>query len=126
MSGKLQRFQTMSFKGWASEITKKNHLGTFLQLKTQQASPVLIELLTVNYGKNLDTFLSQFTTKTFETDDDYTWDLIGSARRNIPLKEARHHETGEPVKVGDGMIGVGKAPFEVVFAEDWFFNGEVE
>lgn len=125
MSGKLQRFQTMSFKGWASEITKKNHLGTFLQLKTQQASPVLIELLTVNYGKNLDTFLSQFTTKTFETDDDYTWDLIGSARRNIPLKEARDEE-GNTVVAGSGkMIGAGKAPFEVVFAEDWFFNGEV-
>jgi hypothetical protein len=115
MSGKLQRFQTMSFKGWASEITKKNHLGTFLQLKTQQASPVLIELLTVNYGKNLDTFLSQFTTKTFETDDDYTWDLIGSARRNIPLKGARDEE-GSPVVADSGkMIGAGKAPFEVIF-----------
>jgi hypothetical protein len=125
MSGKLQKFQTMSFKGWASEITKKNHLGTFLQLKTQQASPVMIELLTVNYGKNLDIFLSQFATKTFETDDDYTWNLVGNSRRNIALKEARHHETGEVVKVEDGMIGVGKAPFEVVFAEDWFFNGEV-
>jgi hypothetical protein len=35
MSGKLQRFQTMNFKGWASEITKANHLGTFLQKQVQ-------------------------------------------------------------------------------------------
>lgn len=124
MSGKLQKFQTMSFKGWASEITKANHLGTFLQLKTQQASPVMIELLTVNYGKNLDTFLSQFTTKTFDTDDDYTWNLVGSTRRNIALKEARA-EDGTVVQGDEGLIGKGKAPFELVFAEDWFFNGEV-
>lgn len=124
MSGKLQKFQTMSFKGWASEITKANHLGTFLQLKTQQASPVMIELLTVNYGKNLDTFLSQFTTKTFDTDDDYTWNLVGSTRRNIALKEARA-EDGSVVQGDEGLIGKGKAPFELVFAEDWFFNGEV-
>ena len=126
MSGKLQRFQTMSFKGWASEITKANHLGTFLQLKTQQASPVMIELLTVNHGKNLDIFLSQFATKTFETDDDYTWNLIGDTRRNIPLKEARDEE-GKIVGKDSSltMIGAGKAPFEVVFGEDWFFNGEV-
>ena len=126
MSGKLQRFQTMSFKGWASEITKANHLGTFLQLKTQQASPVMIELLTVNHGKNLDIFLSQFATKTFETDDDYTWNLIGDTRRNIPLKEARDEE-GKIVGKDSSltMSGAGKAPFEVVFGEDWFFNGEV-
>ena len=124
MSGKLQRFQTMNFKGWASEITKANHLGTFLQKQAQQASPVMIELLTVNYGKNLDIFLSQFSTKTFETDDDFTWDLIGSARRNIPLKQARDEE-GNPVTTSGKMVGAGKAPFEVVFSEDWFFNGEV-
>lgn len=124
MSGKLQRFQAMNFKGWASEITKANHLGTFLQKQAQQASPVMIELLTVNYGKNLDIFLSQFATKTFETDDDFTWDLVGSARRNIPLKGARD-ENGNPVDGSLTMIGAGKAPFEVIFSEDWFFNGEV-
>lgn len=125
MAGKLQRFQTMNFKGWASEITKANHLGTFLQTQAQQASPVMIELLTVNYGKNLDIFLSQFATKTFDTDNDYTWDLVGSSRRNIPLKEARD-EDGNPITSGHSktMIGAGKAPFELVFSEDWFFNGE--
>lgn len=128
MAGKLQLWQAMGFKGWASNITKANHLGSMLQLQPQQASPILIELLAVNYGKNLDIFLSQFGTKVFDTDADYTWDLIGSARRNIPLKEARD-EAGTVIDssytANSGMVGSGRATFELVFSEAWFFNGEV-
>lgn len=124
MAGKLQRFQTMAIQGGASEITKENHLGYFMRQNPQAAGPVMIELLSVNYDKTLDTFLSQFATKEFETDRDYTWDLIGSARRNIALVEARD-ENGNQVVTSTGMVGKGRAPFELVFAEDWFFNGEV-
>ena len=124
MAGKLQQFQALSFRGWASNITKANHLGSMLQLQPQKASPVLIELLSVNYGKNLDIFLSQFGTKVFETDADYTWDLVGNARRNIPLKEARD-ENGQTITAAGTMVGAGGAPFELVFSEAWFFNGEV-
>lgn len=130
MAGKLQQFQALAFKGWASNITKANHLGSMLQLQPQQASPVLIELLAVNYGKNLDIFLSQFGTKVFETDADYTWDVVGSARRNIPLKGARD-ENGVDIASNysanpSGMVGAGRTTFELIFSEAWFFNGEVE
>lgn len=124
MAGKLQQFQALTFRGWASNITKANHLGSMLQLQPQKASPVLIELLSVNYGKNLDIFLSQFGTKVFDTDADYTWDLVGNARRNIPLKEARN-ENGQTISAAGTMVGAGGAPFELVFSEAWFYNGEV-
>lgn len=129
MAGKLQQFQALAFKGWASNITKANHLGSMLQLQPQQASPVLIELLAVNYGKNLDIFLSQFGTKVFETDADYTWDVVGSARRNIPLKGARD-ENGVDITSSysanpTGMVGAGRTTFELIFSEPQFFNGEV-
>jgi hypothetical protein len=125
MAGKLQQFQAMAFRGWASTITKANHLGSMLQRAPQQASPHLIELLAVNYGKNLDIFLSQFGTKTFETDNDYTWDLIGSARSNVALKEARD-EGGNPITAAStGMVGAGRATFELVFEKPWFFKGEI-
>lgn len=128
MAGKLQLWQALAFRGWASPITKANHLGSMLQMAPQQASPVLIELLAVNYGKNLDIFLSQFGTKTFETDADYTWDLIGSARSNVPLKEARD-ESGTAItsaySANNGMVGSGRATFELVFEKQWFFKGEI-
>jgi hypothetical protein len=83
----------------------------------------MVQLLALYRGKTLDTFLSQFPTKEFEDDTEYTWDVIGSSRRNIPLLEARD-EDGEVVTAESGMVGAGTAPFYLVFPEDWFADGE--
>ena len=125
MAGKLQRFQTLMFQGWAKDIDKQNNLGRYMQLAPQSASPVIIELLATNQGKNLDIFLSQFSIKEFETDQDYTWDVVGSTRRNIPLKYAVA-EDGQVVTTSTtGLIGRDKRLFELVFAEEGFFDGEL-
>lgn len=84
----------------------------------------MVQLLAFHRGKTLDTFLSQFPTREFETDDEYYWDVIGSARRNIALIEARD-ENGTVVTAGSGNVGVGTSPFYLVFPEDWFADGEV-
>ena len=83
----------------------------------------MVQLLAYQRGKTLDTFLNQFPVKEFEDDSEYTWDVIGSSRRNIALVEARD-ENGTPVNADSGMIGAGTAPFYLVFAEDWFADGE--
>jgi len=70
-------------------------------------------------GKTLDTFLSQFPTKSFDSDDEYTWDVIGSSQRNIPLVEARDCD-GEVVDANHSNVGKNGEPFYLVFAEDWF------
>ena len=57
--------------------------------------------------------------KEFEDDNEYYWDVVGSAKKNIPLVEARD-EDGNIVKEGDGPVGAGTAPFYLVFAEDYF------
>lgn len=100
-------------------LTKENHLGSIYALAPQKASNLMVQLLAYRYGKTLDTWLNQFSVKEFETDDEYTWDVISSSRRAIPLVEARD-EFGNVVTDNDSMIGVGIAPFELVFAEDWF------
>ena len=105
-------------------LTSDNHLGSIFQRQPQKATNLMVQLLAFNRGKTLDTFLSQFPTREFETDDEYYWDVIGSARRNIPLVEARN-ENGEVVESGDGNVGIGTTPFYLVFAEDWFADGEV-
>ena len=103
-------------------LTKENHLGSIFQLAPQKASTLMVQLLAYYRGKTLDTFLSQFPTKEFDTDDEYTWEVVGSSRRNIPLVEARS-ASGDVIS--SGLAGVGKEPFYVVFAEDWFADGEV-
>ena len=50
--------------------------------------------------------------------------MIGSARRNIPLVEARD-ENGTVVAANAANVGVGTSPFYLVFPEDWFADGEV-
>jgi hypothetical protein len=125
MAGKLGRFQAQAFQGWASEVTKQNHLGTFMMLHPQKATNIMVQLLAVNRGKTLDAFLSQFSVKEFENDHDYTWDIIGSSRRNIPLLYAIDENGNKVTSSTATMVGVHKAPFELVFGEDWFFDGEV-
>lgn len=86
----------------------------------------MVQLLAYYRGKTLDTFLSQFPTKEFDTDDEYTWDVVGSSRRNIPLVEARD-ENGTVVdsEYASAVVGASTTPFYVVFGEDWFADGEV-
>lgn len=84
----------------------------------------MVQLLAWYRGKTLDTFLSQFPTKEFDSDDEYTWDIIGSATRNIPLVEARNAE-GTPIVEGDDNVGQNGEPFYLVFPEDEFADQEV-
>jgi hypothetical protein len=123
MAGKLSKFQKQSFEHWKG-TSKLNHLGGIFQLQPQKATNLMVQLLAWYKGKTLDTFLSQFPTKEFDSDDEYTWDVIGSALRNIPLVEARTVD-GAAIPEGTTVLGANGEPFYLVFAEDWFADGEV-
>jgi hypothetical protein len=122
MAGKLGKFQMTGFQHWKG-LTKENHLGSAFLSAPQKATNLMVQLLAYHRGKTLDTFLSQFPVREFEDDSEYTWDVVGSSRRNIPLIEARD-ENGTPVTASTGMVGVGTVPFYLVFPEDWFADGE--
>lgn len=127
MAGALKKFQMVGFQHWKG-LTRENHLGSVFQLAPQKATNLMVQLLAWYRGKTLDTFLSQFPVKEFDDDSEYTWDVIGSSRRNIPLLEARD-ENGVPVdsEYQDtyGNVGAGTAPFYLVFPEDWFADGRL-
>lgn len=118
----LGKFQTMEFSSWKG-LTKDNHLGAIFRAAPQKASNLMVQLLAQKRGRTLDTLLSQFPTREFDTADEYTWDVIGSTRQNIPLIEARD-ENGEVVTAESGNVGAGTAPFYLVFGKDWFADGE--
>jgi hypothetical protein len=85
----------------------------------------MVQLLALYRGKSLESELAKYPTKEFDTDDEFTWHVIGSSRRNIPLLEARD-ENGTVVTASTTTnIGIGTAPFYLVFGEDWFADGEV-
>ena len=127
MANLLGKFQTREFTTWKG-LTKDNHLGMIFGRAPQKATNLMVQLLAYQRGKTLDTLLNQFPTKEFESDDEYTWDVVGSSRRNIPLLEARDEDgnvvADKVASSGAYMVGAGTAPFYLVFAEDWFADGE--
>lgn len=123
MAGQLGKFQMVGFDGWKG-LSKLNHISAIYGMGAQKASNMMVELLASKMGNTLDTFLSRLPIKEFEDDSEYYWDIISSARKNIPLVEARD-EDGKKVELGDNPVGVGTTPFYLVFAEDYFADGEV-
>ena len=117
MAGKLGKFQMVGFQYWKG-LSTNNHLGQVFQLAPQKATNLMVQLLAFHRGKTLDTLMNTFPIKEFDDDSEYTWEVIGSSRRNIPLIEARD-ENGNVVTAESGMIGAGTAPFYLVFPEDW-------
>lgn len=123
MAGKLGKFQMLGFTSWKG-LTSDNHLASIFQLQPQKATNLMVQLLAYHRGKSLETFLNQFPTREFENDEEYYWEVLGSSRRNISLLEARDEE-GSVVGTDHVNVGVGTMPFYLVFAEDWFADGEI-
>jgi hypothetical protein len=117
----LGKFQMKAFTSWKG-LTRDNHIGAIFGRAPQKATNIMVQMLAQHRGKCLDSYLQQFPTKYFETDDEYTWDVIGSSRRNIPLIEARDMND---TPIESGNAGENGAPFKLVFGEDWFADGEV-
>jgi hypothetical protein len=122
MSASLGNFQVFESQSW-SGLTTKNHLGSIYKINPQKASGMITKLLAYNYAPTLDTMLSKFPVKYFDTDDEFTWDLIGSMERNYPLVEARVN--GNVVLVGDVNVGAGGELIELVFEERAFHDVNV-
>lgn len=123
MAGQLKKFQMVGFTGWKG-LTKANHLAAIGQASPQKASNLMVQLLAWYRGNTIETFLSKFPKKYFDDDEEYYWDVVGSTKKNIPLVEARKVD-GSVVTSKTEMIGAGTEPFYLVFAEDYFADGEV-
>ena len=120
--GKLGKFQSMEFDSWA-KTSKLNHINSAFLNKPQEFSNLMVQLLAYRYRKSLNTFLSQYPTKTFDSDDEYTWNVIGSMVKNLPLVEAR--DLSGSTIASNATAGANGEPFYVVFEEDLFADGAI-
>lgn len=123
MAGKLGKFQTKMFSGWAPSITKLNHISALYHSCPQKAPVAMVQLMARNFNPSLESMLAQYPTKEFETDDEYTWDIISSSRRNISLVKATDIN-GRTIEK-DGVAGENYERFYLYFDEEYFFKGEV-
>jgi hypothetical protein len=117
MASKIGKFQVYESQYWQG-LTTKNHLAAVYKISPQKASNIVTKMLAATYGASLDTMLSKFPVKYFDTDDEFTWELIGGFERNFPLVEAR--VAGTVITGSDNGVGAGGARFELVFGEKAF------
>ena len=113
---KISEFQLTEAKAWAG-LTTKNHLGSIFGIEPQKASKMLTRIAQINFGQDLDSYLDRFDPLYLDTDNDFTWDLVGSGKKNIPLIEAR---IGGTAITAASTCGLGYTEFEMVFPEQWF------
>jgi hypothetical protein len=118
---KISPFQMTEAKSWAG-ITSKNHVGAIFGNEPQKASKMLTRIAQTNFGLDLDSYLDQFDPMYLDTDDDFTWDLVGSGKKNVPLVEAR---IGGAAITGASQPGLAFTEFEMVFPEQWFTDEHV-
>jgi hypothetical protein len=83
---------------------------------------LLTRIAQVNFGLDLDTYLDQFSPLYLETDEDFTWELVGSGKKNVPLVEAR---IGGTAVTAASTAGLNFTEFEMVFPEQWFTDEHV-
>ena len=127
MAGTLGKFQMIDFQGYAPKVTKLNHISAMFGQSPQKATDIMVQLYAKNVRTNgLYTLLSQIPSKSFATDDEYTWEVLGNTRKSVALLYARD-ENGDIVGNDSdlALVGASVAPFELVFPEAWFFDGEV-
>jgi hypothetical protein len=111
------------FTSWAG-LSKSNHISSVYGSNQQLATNVMVRLMEKTYGKSMESYLQRFPVKYFEEDEDITWKLIGSPRKNLPLVEARTFR-GALVDATTGIVGAHEEPFFLTFSEDYFFDGNV-
>lgn len=118
---KISPFQMTEAQAWTG-LTTKNHLGAIYQSNPQVASKLMTRIHQTNFGLDLDSYLEQFSPLTLDSDDDFTWELIGSAKKNVPLVEAR---IGGTAITAASEAGKNFTEFELVFPEQWFSDENV-
>lgn len=120
---RISDLQVGDAKSW-SGITTRNHLGSIFKVEPQLGSKIISRLLNRYYGTSLESMLSKIPVKTFDTDEDFTWKMIGSSERNIALVEARF-VGGAVIDENDFSVGANGAEFEVIFPERLFAPTDV-
>ena len=83
-------------------LVTKAHLGYRFGIEPQQASKVATMIHQANLGATVNAYLNQFPVMTFQTDDDFTWDITTNGKKNIPLAKAE-------VVLGTALTAADKA-----------------
>lgn len=119
---KISPFQLYESEDITGLVTK-SHLGYRFGIEPQQASKVATMIHQANLGATVNAYLNQFPTKTFMTDDDFTWDITTNGKKNVPLVKAE--VTLGTTITAASQPGLNYSEFYLYFNEAYFTDVNV-
>ena len=102
-----------------SGLVTKAHLGYQFGIEPQAASKVATMIHQANFGTTVSSYLDRFDALYLDSDDDFTWDIITSGKKNIPLVKASLTANGSAIGASD-KTGKNFSEFYLTFGEKWF------
>lgn len=121
---KLNRWQVKELKTWNGPLfDPQNTLRALYKTQPEKIRKSMVKLQAIYNGRSLEQKLEEVGIKYVESLNDFYYEIIASSKRNVQLVEARYQ--GSVVTASDSGICAGGSKAELVFGEDYFFNGEV-
>jgi hypothetical protein len=121
---KLNRWQVSEIKSWNGPMfDPQATLKALWRQAPEKIRKSMVKLNAIYSGKSLEEQLDKLGTKYVDSLNDFYYEIIASSRRNVQLIEARYK--GAVVLTSDVNVGAGGSVFELVFGENYFFDGEV-
>ena len=109
----LQVKETVSWKG----LTTDMHLSRIGANDIQTESDIITQIHGRQGKFGLESLLSQYPVKYFDTDADFQWNLRGDDEKAIPIVSFSASDNTRP--------GVNKQLFQLTVAENWFTKSEI-
>lgn len=120
---KLDRWQMTELKNWNGPLfDPEATLKALHKTQPEKIRKNMVKLNAIYSGRTLEDTLEELGVKYVDTLSDFYYEIIADSRRNVQLIEARVN--GVVVEAGSTVL-VGGAVMELIFGEDYFFEGEV-
>ena len=121
---KLNRWQVQELKSWNGPLfDPQNTLKALYKTQPEKIRKSMVKLQAIYNGRSLEAKLEEYGVKYVDSLNDFYYEIIASSKRNVQLIEARIN--GTVILATDNNICAGGATAELVFGEDYFFEGEV-
>ena len=121
---RLNRWQVKELKTWNGPLfDPQNTLKALYKTQPEKIRKAMVKLQAIYNGRSLEAKLDEYGVKYVDSLNDFYYEIIASSKRNVQLIEAR--VSGTVVTDTDTGICAGGATAELVFGEDYFFEGEV-
>lgn len=121
---KLNRWQVSEIKQWNGPLfDPQATLKALYRQSPEKIRKSMVKLNAIYGGRGLEDQLESLGVKYVDSLNDFYYEIIASSRRNVQLIEARFN--GNVITASDNNIGQGGTTIQLVFGENYFFDGEI-